>query len=126
MNEEVENHEKDHDHDHDHGDSHVHGHGHVCHHGPLGEHNEQTDAICLDGVGFAYGALEAMFKSLSNSFIGILKKSVLFGRIVLLSDIASDRNATEGSRLRYAAPSRVVNMRLGNNLCRSSVGSAGQ
>ena len=27
---------------------------HVCHHGPLGEHRAGTDAICLNGVNFAY------------------------------------------------------------------------
>jgi zinc transport system ATP-binding protein len=45
-----------HDHPHAAGD-------HVCPHGPLGEHREQTDIICLDDVGFAYErtvALEAV------------------------------------------------------------------
>ena len=28
---------------------------HVCNHGPLGEHRDQTDVICLDRVGYAYG-----------------------------------------------------------------------
>lgn len=58
MTDETCNHEGDHDHDHGH--SHVHGAGHACNHGPLGEHNEHTDAICLDGVGFAYGELVAL------------------------------------------------------------------
>ncbi len=41
-------------------DAHHHGHeGHVCHHGPLGQHHGD-DIICLDGVGFRYGEVEAL------------------------------------------------------------------
>lgn len=33
---------------------HSHDH-HVCRHGPLGEHRDRTDVVCLDSVSYAYG-----------------------------------------------------------------------
>lgn len=49
-------------HDHIHHDcGHDHADGqHVCHHGPLGEHRANSDAICLDHVGYRYGNVEAL------------------------------------------------------------------
>jgi len=41
-------------------DTHVHRHDHVCQHGPLGEHREQSDAICLDQVSYDYDGTPAL------------------------------------------------------------------
>jgi zinc transport system ATP-binding protein len=60
MTDPADSHDCAHNDDHDHAHAHVHPHGHACNHGPLSEHNESTDAICLDSVGFRYGEVEAL------------------------------------------------------------------
>ncbi len=51
--------------DHGHSAAHPHHHAdadhrHVCHHGPLGEHNVETDIICLDHVSYRYDDIVAL------------------------------------------------------------------
>jgi zinc transport system ATP-binding protein len=35
-------------------------HDHVCRHGPLGQHRDATDAVCLDNVSYSYNATPAL------------------------------------------------------------------
>jgi zinc transport system ATP-binding protein len=42
------------------GQSQTSAHGHVCHHGPLGEHDEAHDIVCVDHVSYRYGSVQAL------------------------------------------------------------------